>query len=90
MKSRVYILAPFNFCNRVIGNIGELLEVGASEKGHFVNFLMVTELLDNSLNHSEFQLLFDFVWFWKISLFFIQVGTNLAQAHSVWILQYSE
>jgi hypothetical protein len=55
------------------------MEVGGIEKGPFCNFLTVTDLCDNSLNHSELQLLCGFVWFWKISVFFIQVGTNLAQ-----------
>ena len=58
------------------------MEVGGIERGRFRNFLPVTHLHDNSLNHSEFQLLFGFIWFWKISLFFTQVGTNLAQINA--------
>jgi hypothetical protein len=58
------------------------VEVGGNENGHFCNFLTVTDLHDNSLSHRNFRLLFGFIWFWKIRLFFIQNGTDLAQAKS--------
>jgi hypothetical protein len=55
------------------------MEVGGIERGIFCNFFAFTDLRDNQLDHSELQLLFGFVWLWKISVFFIQFGTNMAQ-----------
>lgn len=37
------------------------MEVGGIERGLFCNFFVLTELRDNPLNHSEFQLLFGFI-----------------------------
>jgi len=41
--------------------------------------MSATDLRNNALCGNDFQFLFGFVWFWKVSLFFTQDGTNLAQ-----------
>jgi hypothetical protein len=55
------------------------MEVGGVENGCFGNFLPTIDLRHNAVYGSEFQLLFGFVWFWKIRLFYTQDGTNMAQ-----------
>ncbi len=57
----------------------KLVEVGGIENGCFRNFLPTFDLRHNALCDSDFQLLFGFIWFWKISLFYTQDGTNMAQ-----------
>jgi len=56
------------------------MEVGGIENGCVGNFLPTSDLRHNTLSGSDFQLLFGFVWFWKIRLFYTQDGTNMAQA----------
>jgi len=56
-----------------------MVEVGGIENGCFRNFLYPFELRRIAKSVNELQLLFGFVWFWKIRLFYTQDGTNMAQ-----------
>ena len=58
---------------------------GGIENGYSCTFLPTTALYDNTLCDSDIQLLSGFIWFWKISLFYTQCGTNMAQMD---LLQY--
>ena len=55
------------------------MEVGGIENGDFHNSLNCLKLRRNLLNPRNFQFLFGFIYFWKIRVFLLQVGTNLAQ-----------
>jgi hypothetical protein len=54
-------------------------KVGENEIRDFYNFLSLFKLCYNSLFPVKSQSLFGFICFWKIRVFLLQVGTNLAQ-----------